>query len=108
MYLDYAIGIGTHTNVGFSWDFSLGNAGLFNLMANHSFSERHPYNDSNTEFFEDQKCTSASLNWISPSEQWNVSLYGKNLEDEADWGNLTSIAGLWAAGPMKRGLWVSR
>ncbi len=93
----------TNYSVGFSWDFSLGNAGLFNLMANHSFRERHPYNDSNTEFFEDQRRTSASLNWVSPSDQWSVSLYGKNLEDEANWGNLTSIAGLWTAGPMKRG-----
>lgn len=93
----------TNYSLGFSWDFSLGNAGLFNLMANHSFRERHPYNDSNTEFFEDQRRTSASLNWASPSDQWSVSLYGKNLEDEANWGNLTSIAGLWTAGPMKRG-----
>ncbi len=93
----------TNYSVGFSWDLSLGSAGLLNVTANHSFRERHPYNDSNTEFFEDQKRTNASLNWISPSEQWNVSFYGKNLEDEANWGNLTSIAGLWTAGPMKKG-----
>ena len=78
-------------------------AGLLNLMANHSFRERHPYNDSNTEFFDDQRRTNASVNWFSSDDQWSISLYGRNLEDEANWGNLTSIAGLWTAGPMKPG-----
>jgi iron complex outermembrane receptor protein len=44
-----------------------------------------------------------SVNWFSGNDAWNVALYGKNLEDEANWGNLTSIAGLWVAGPMKKG-----
>ena len=84
----------TNYNVGFSWDIPLG-SGLINLMANHSFRERHPYNDSNTEFFEDQRRTNASVNWFSADDKLSVSLYGKNLEDEANWGNLTSIAGLY-------------
>lgn len=90
-------------SVGFSWDLPLGGAGLLNVAANHSFRESHPYNDSNSEIFDDQRRTSASINWFSPNEQWNVSFYGKNLENEANWGNLTSIAGLYTAGPMKRG-----
>lgn len=92
----------TNYSVGFSWDIPL-SAGLLNLMANHSFRERHPYNDSNTEFFDDQRRTNASVNWFSSDDQWSISLYGRNLEDEANWGNLTSIAGLWTAGPMKPG-----
>ena len=92
----------TNYSVGFSWDIPLG-SGLINLMANHSFRERHPYNDANDQFFEDQRRTSASVNWFSSDDRWAVSLYGKNLEDEANWGNLTSIAGLWTAGPMKPG-----
>ena len=93
----------TNYNIGFSWDMPMGNAGLVNVAANHSFREMHPYNDSNTEFFSDQRRTNLSINWFSPGEAWGVSLYGKNLSDEANWGNLTSIAGIFTAGPMQKG-----
>lgn len=92
----------TNYSVGFSWDFSVGDS-LINVMANHSFRERHPYDDANNQYFDDQRRTNASVNWFSSDDVWTVSLYGKNLEDEANWGNLTSIAGLWVAGPMKKG-----
>ena len=90
-------------NLGFSWDISIGNAGLVNIAANYSFREGHPYNDANTEFFSDQRRSNASINSFSPNESWQVSVYGKNLGDEANWGNLTSIAGLWTAGTMQKG-----
>lgn len=92
----------TNYNVGFSWDIPVGSS-MFNVMVNHSFRESHPYDDANQQYFDDQRRTNASLNWFSSDDAWNVSLYGKNLEDEANWGNLTSIAGLWVAGPMKKG-----
>ena len=93
----------TNYTVGFSFDLPLGGDNLVNIMANHSFREGHPYDDANAQLFSDQKRTNASVNWYSGNDQWKVSLYGKNLEDEANWGNLTSIAGLWTAGPMKKG-----
>jgi hypothetical protein len=40
---------------------------------------------------------------MSPEDHWTVSLFGKNLLDEANWGNITSIAGLYNAGPMQKG-----
>jgi iron complex outermembrane receptor protein len=89
-------------SLGFSWDIPVG-AGLVNVAANYSYREGHPYNDSNSELFDDQKRTNASINWFSGDDRWSASLYGKNLGDEANWGNLTSIAGLWTAGPMKKG-----
>jgi iron complex outermembrane receptor protein len=92
----------TNYSFGFSWDIPLAR-GFVNLAANYSFREGHPYNDSNTELFDDQTRTNASVNWFSGDDRWNVSLYGKNLGDEANWGNLTSIAGLYTAGPMKKG-----
>jgi len=92
----------TNYSLGFSWDIRLG-SGLINVMANHSYREGHPYDDANNQYFEDQRRTNASVNWFSGNDAWNVALYGKNLEDEANWGNLTSIAGLWVAGPMKKG-----
>ena len=92
----------TNYSAGFSWDIPVG-SGLVNVAANYSFREGHPYNDSNTELFDDQTRTNASVNWFSGDNRWGVSLYGKNLGDEANWGNLTSIAGLYTAGPMKPG-----
>ena len=92
----------TNYSAGFSWDIPVG-SGLVNVAANYSFREGHPYNDSNTELFDDQTRTNASVNWFSGDDRWGVSLYGKNLGDEANWGNLTSIAGLYTAGPMKPG-----
>ena len=88
-------------SIGLSWDIPVGN-GLVNLMANHSFREEHPYDDANNQLFDDQRRTNVSVNWFV-NDNWSASLYGKNLEDEANWGNLTSIAGLWTAGPMKKG-----
>ncbi len=90
-------------NVGLSLDLPLANGGLINLNTNYSYRERHPYNDSNTEFFEDQKRFNAAATWFLPNDQWEVSLYGKNLGDEANWGNLTSISGIYTAGPMQKG-----
>ncbi len=88
---------------GFSWDIDAGNMGIINVAANHSFREGHFYDDSNVSAYEDQDRTNASINWFAPGENWQVSLYGKNLGDDPNWGNLTSISGLYIAGPMKKG-----
>ncbi|HEX5788414.1 MAG TPA: TonB-dependent receptor [Woeseiaceae bacterium] len=93
----------TNYSVGFSFDLPLGGAGLLNVASNYNYREGHPYNDANTENFDDQERVNASVNWHSPGEAWRISLFGRNLTDEANWGNLTSIAGLWTAGPMQKG-----
>ena len=90
-------------SAGFSWDIPTASAGLFNVSGNYSWREEHPYNDSNTEIFDDQERVNAAVNWFAPNDEWQVSLYGKNLTDEANWGNLTSISGLYTAGPMQKG-----
>ncbi len=89
-------------SVGASFDVPVG-MGMVNFATNYSFRERHPYNDSNSEWFTDQKRWNASINWFLPNDAWQVSLYGKNLTDEANWGNLTSISGIYTAGPMQKG-----
>jgi iron complex outermembrane receptor protein len=90
-------------SVGLSLDIPMGGAGLINLATNYSYREAHPYNDSNTEIYEDQKRWNASANWFMANDKWQISLYGKNLTDQANWGNLTSISGIYTAGPMKPG-----
>jgi hypothetical protein len=90
-------------SVGMSWDIPLTSAGLINLATNYSFREEHPYNDSNTEIFDEQKRLNAYVNWFMPNDAWQISVYGKNLTDEVNWGNLTSISGIYTAGPMQQG-----
>lgn len=90
-------------SVGLSLDIPMGGSGLVNLATNYSYRESHPYNDSNSEIFEDQKRLNASANWFMANDKWQVSLFGKNLTDQANWGNLTSISGIYTAGPMKPG-----
>ena len=90
-------------SLGFSWDIPLGGAGLLNVAAQATYRESNFYNDSNTEKFEKQERLGASINWLSPNDQWRVSAYGKNLTDQQNYGNLTNIGGLFTAGPMQRG-----
>ena len=93
----------TNYSLGFSWDIPTGRMGVFNVASSYSWREEHFYDDSNLNKFEDQKRFNASINWLSPSDSWQVSLYGKNMNDQPNYGNLTSIAGLYIAGPMQIG-----
>ena len=93
----------TNYSVGLSLDVPMGSAGLVNFATNFSYRESHPYNDSNSEVYEDQERLNANINWFLPNDEWQISLYGKNLTDEANWGNLTSISGIYTAGPMQPG-----
>ena len=93
----------TNYSLGFSWDLPAGSMGLFNIASSYSWREAHFYDDSNQNMFVDQKRWNASANWFSPSEAWQVSVYGKNINDQPNYGNLTSIAGMFVAGPMQKG-----
>ncbi len=94
--------------VGGAYDLQLTGGSILNLRADYGWRDRNAYNDSNSQVFDIQRRLSASVNWISPADQWRVSLFGKNLLDQANWGNLTEIGapppiGLYVAGPMLRG-----
>ncbi len=90
-------------SLGATYDMDLGDVGYLTFSANYAFRDRSAYNDSNTEYFRQQHEASASVNYTSADDHWKVSLFGKNLNDEARYGNLTSIAGLYTAGPMQKG-----
>jgi len=89
--------------IGATWDIFLNDLGVITLLGGYGFRDKNAYNDSNTEIFSQQRRLSASINYTSPEDRWRVSVWGKNLKDEANWGNLTSIAGLYTAGPMQKG-----
>lgn len=90
--------------LGANYDIPLPDSSLINLRADYGWRDRNAYNDSNTEFFTQQKRLGASVSWNSPESAWRVSLFGKNLLDEENWGNLTEIGTLgYTAGPMLKG-----
>jgi iron complex outermembrane receptor protein len=90
-------------SLGGSYDFNLAGNGLLRLQADYGYRDSNYYDDANTQLFDAQHRLGGSINWISPDDRWTVSLFGKNLRDEANYGNLTSIAGLYTAGPMQKG-----
>ena len=92
-------------SLGFSWDLPL-RAGLINIAAQATWREANFYDDSNNQKFDSQERFGASVSWISPSNQWRVSAYGKNLTNERNYGNLTNIGGLFVSGPMQKGKYL--
>ncbi len=90
-------------SLGGSLDIPIDEYGLINVKADWGFRDRNAYDDANLNIFDQQRRYNASVNWISPESTWRVSLFGKNLSDEANYGNLTSISGLYTAGPMQKG-----
>ncbi len=90
-------------SLGGSWDIPLSSYGLMNLRADYGYRDRNAYDDANVSYFDRQRRLGASVNWMSPEDHWTVSLFGQNLLDEANWGNITSIARLYNAGPMQKG-----
>ncbi|MDP7270672.1 MAG: TonB-dependent receptor [Gammaproteobacteria bacterium] len=90
-------------SLGGSWDIPLERGGLVNLRMDYGTRDRNAYDDGNLNYFDRQSRLAASVSWFSPEETWGVTLWGKNLGDEANYGNITSIAGMYDAGPMQRG-----
>ncbi|MBT8422532.1 MAG: TonB-dependent receptor, partial [Gammaproteobacteria bacterium] len=90
-------------SLGSSYDFDLSGNGIIRVQADYGYRQENFYDDANTQEFDAQHRLGASINWYSPEDHWTVSLFGKNLRDEANYGNLTSIAGLFTAGPMQKG-----
>ncbi len=90
-------------SIGGSYDIFLEGNGTVRLQADYGYRDPNFYDDANLQEFDAQHRLNGSINWISPEDRWTVSVFGKNLRDEPNYGNLTSIAGLWTAGPMQRG-----
>lgn len=90
-------------NIGGGYDVPIASYGLLNFSGDYGWRDRNFYDDSNVQEFNIQRRLRASVSWMSPSDAWKVMLYGKNILDEPNYGNLTSIAGLYTAGPMQRG-----
>ncbi len=66
-----------------TYDQSLGNAGSLVSRIAYTYSDDTPMNDANRYTLEGYELIDASLTWASASEHLSVSLWGKNLTDEA-------------------------
>ena len=89
-------------SIGFTYDLDLGEAGWMTFRSSYSFRDAAAYLDNNQEYFDQQHQTTASIDYNTSDDHWKVSLYGKNLNNEARWGNLTKTS-LGTVGPMQKG-----
>ncbi|MFC7292178.1 TonB-dependent receptor [Hirschia litorea] len=74
---------------GFVWDQTLGNAGSLVTTANYQHRDRSAYTDNNIGFFNAVDMVNADITWNTPADGISLSLYGKNLLDEAQAGGDT-------------------
>ena len=88
--------------VGATYDWQLGDAGMLTFRANYAYRDEAAYLDNNREYFDEQNEVSASIDYLTASQNLRISLFGKNLKDEARWGNLTQVS-FGTIGPMQKG-----
>lgn len=65
-----------------AYDYPLENGSQLSGRVAYSHTSRAPLNDSNSRFLSSYQLVDASLAWTSPSERYQVSLWGKNLTNE--------------------------
>ena len=91
-------------NIGATYDLDLGDAGWMTFRASYAFRDSAAFLDNNDprSYFDQMQQVNASVDYNSANGNWRVSLYGKNLNDQARWGNLTA-ASFGMIGPMQKG-----
>ncbi len=88
--------------LGAAYDWSLANGGTITLRGNYAYRDEAAYLDNNFEYFDEQEEVTASLDYLTENGKLRLSLFGKNLKDEARWGNLTQVS-FGTIGPMQKG-----
>ena len=81
--LTYSIGI-TH-------DFDFSNGSALSVRGNYAYVDEAFYTDDNRGRLNDRSNLTAGLDWFSPQGTWIVSLYGRNLLDDAGHGGDTQL-----------------
>lgn len=77
----------------------LDESGYIVYQAGYSYRDKNAYSDDNTSYFPESKQVTAKIEWNNSDDTLKVAMYGKNLLDEARFGNITSNR--W--GPMQKG-----
>jgi len=82
-----------------NYTHELADNGYVVMRAGYSYRDKSAYSDDNTSYFPESKEVTAKIEWNNSDDNLKVALYGKNLLDEARYGNITSNK--W--GPMQKG-----
>jgi iron complex outermembrane receptor protein len=77
-------------NVGFTYDINMENGDL-SVRANYAHRSSAAYTDSNRGMFQPRKQLDAGLTYEHNDMGWSLSVYGKNLTNEAHLGGMTVL-----------------
>lgn len=73
--------------IGFVWEQDLNNAGSLLLAGNFQHRDEAAHTDNNIGILDAVDMVTANLTWNTPKDGISVSLFGRNLLDEATSGN---------------------
>ena len=81
-----------HTgSVGFVYDQSMGDLGAATLSFNYNYRDRSYYSDNNSGYLNKMNVINANLEFTTLNERLTLSVYGKNLLDEVQYGISTPL-----------------
>lgn len=82
-------------NIGVNYDFNLRNLGYLALHFDYNYRDDVAFTDNNVGRMSSYAISNASINWHPDNDHWSVSLYGKNLNNEAVLGGVTALPSAW-------------
>ena len=78
-------------SLGVIYDQDIGDLGFITAQASYSHRDESAYTDNNRGTLNDANMVDATIAFSPNSENWTVSIYGKNLRDEATEGGDTQL-----------------
>lgn len=78
-------------SLGLSHDLDIGTWGYMTSRISYSYRDDMAYSDDNRGYIDDLQMLDAGIDFYSNSGHWVVSLYGRNLLDEANHGGDTQL-----------------
>lgn len=78
-------------SLGIIYDQDIGDLGFVTAQASYSHRDESAYSDDNRGTLNDANIVDATISFSPTSESWAVSIYGKNLRDEATEGGDTQL-----------------
>ncbi len=94
-------------SLGIIYDQNVGDFGFITAQASYSHRDEAAYTDNNRGTLNDANMVDATLSLSPNSEDWTVSLYGKNLRDEVTEGGDTQLPfgalGVTTFSPLNKG-----
>ena len=85
---------------GIIWDVDLASSGYLTLRSSFQHKDEFAYSDHNLGWVSEADMLDASMAWVTPIEGLTLSVYSKNLLDEAVVGNDTQLP---FGGPLSTG-----